>query len=300
MKKRFNNIKIGLMMIFAAALLCLSLVILLSSCNSKDDKYTNGAPVFAEISSDPSNDSSGNTDEPTESKTVYITIDDGPTRDNSEKILDVLDKYNIKATFFLQGHNITGNSLDFCKRAIETGHIIGCHSYSHDLSEIYSSPEKLVKEIEHFEKTLKKLFGEQAFSSMPKVFRFPGGSSQNGLLEGEQINEYINAVEELGYRIYDWNCLSADGELRKWDRENESEKDYNAYAVEFMKENFLSSLERAERFDEPIILLLHDKWTATDEGLTVDGLQFFEWMLKTLIDKGYSFDTVDKLPSYIN
>lgn len=232
-------------------------------------------------------------------KTVYITIDDGPTNSNTMKILDTLDKYDIKATFFLQGQNI---EKQVCKglteEIIKRGHLVGCHSYSHSLSDIYSSSETMTAEIKKYENALIKIFGDEKFEKMPKLFRFPGGSVQNGKISREQSKEYIAAIENMGYSIYDWNCLIADGEIRKWDKGSESEEEYNAYVSKFMRSKFEQSLAKAENSDEPIILLLHDKWTATDEGITVDGKQFWDWMIETLIEKGYVFDTLKDVPPY--
>lgn len=233
-------------------------------------------------------------------KTVYLTVDDGPTRDNTLKILDTLDRYAIKATFFLQGQNI---EKEACKGLTEEiykrGHLIGCHSYSHDISEIYSSPDKMISEIRHYEDAMRSVFGEEAFENMPKLFRFPGGSVQNGKISREESKEYISEIEDMGYRIYDWSFLIADGELRRWDKASETEEEYNAYVSEFMRSNFETSLAQAEKSGGPLILLVHDKWTATDNGITVDGKQFWDWMIELLIEKGYTFDTLDSIPSYL-
>lgn len=233
-------------------------------------------------------------------KTVYLTVDDGPTRDNTLKILDTLDKYDVKATFFLQGQNI---EKEVCKGLTEEiykrGHLIGCHSYSHNISEIYSSADKMTAEIKRYEDAMKSVFGEEAFEDMPKLFRFPGGSVQNGKISREESKEYITAIENMGYNIYDWSFLIADGELRRWDKESETEEEYNAYVSEFMRSNLETSLAQAEKSGDPLILLVHDKWTATDGGVTVDGKQFWDWMIETLIEKGYVFDTLDDIPSYL-
>ena len=69
-------------------------------------------------------------------KVVYLTFDDGPSA-NTEKVLDILKKENVKATFFVTGNNPKYNHL--MKRAKEEGHAIGLHTYTHDYSKVYSS-----------------------------------------------------------------------------------------------------------------------------------------------------------------
>ncbi len=63
-------------------------------------------------------------------KVVYITFDDGPTPDVTEQILDVLDKYSVKASFFCCGQNADANP-ELLKKIADEGHTIGYHSYSH-------------------------------------------------------------------------------------------------------------------------------------------------------------------------
>ncbi len=63
-------------------------------------------------------------------KVVYITFDDGPTPDVTEQILEVLDKYSVKASFFCCGQNADVNP-GLLKKIADEGHTIGYHSYSH-------------------------------------------------------------------------------------------------------------------------------------------------------------------------
>jgi peptidoglycan-N-acetylglucosamine deacetylase len=67
---------------------------------------------------------------PTKEKVLYLTFDDGPTSFITPWILDTLEKYNIKATFFCVGKEIKSNT-ELLKRIISDGHTIGNHTYSH-------------------------------------------------------------------------------------------------------------------------------------------------------------------------
>ena len=69
-------------------------------------------------------------DFPNIEKKIYLTFDDGPTPEITEWVLEELEKYNAKATFFCIGHNIEKHPEIF-KRVIENGHSIGNHTFNH-------------------------------------------------------------------------------------------------------------------------------------------------------------------------
>ena len=113
--------------------------------------------------------------EPVAAHEVYLTFDDGPSI-YTEEILDILDEYQVKATFF-----VVGKESDAAKEALRDivarGHTLGMHSYSHKYSELYASEEA-------FEADFLKLQGylEDVTGVKSKVYRFPGGSSNTCLL----------------------------------------------------------------------------------------------------------------------
>ena len=63
-------------------------------------------------------------------KAVYLTFDDGPIPEITPWVLDLLDKYNIKATFFLVGDNVRKHPEEF-KMILERGHKVGNHTFNH-------------------------------------------------------------------------------------------------------------------------------------------------------------------------
>ena len=63
-------------------------------------------------------------------KAVYLTFDDGPIPEITPWVLDLLDKYNIKATFFLVGDNVRKHPEEF-KMIVERGHKVGNHTFNH-------------------------------------------------------------------------------------------------------------------------------------------------------------------------
>lgn len=80
-----------------------------------------------------------------ENKIIYLTFDDGPSI-NTNKVLDVLNEYNVKATFFLIGNQIKGEE-NVVKRTQDEGHSIGLHTYTHDFKKIYSNNQAFIDEM---------------------------------------------------------------------------------------------------------------------------------------------------------
>ena len=78
-------------------------------------------------------------------KTAYLTFDDGPSNRTCE-VLDILDKANIKATFFIVGETITEKGKECLKQMVEDGHTIGLHTYSHNYKKLYSSVESFLED----------------------------------------------------------------------------------------------------------------------------------------------------------
>lgn len=141
-------------------------------------------------------------------KTVYLTIDDGPSR-LTEQYLDLFDKYNVKATFFVTGQNPEYYYL--IREAYNRGHTIGLHSMTHDYTQIYSSEDAYFKDLDQIGQVVKEQLGY-----VPCFIRFPGGSS-NTQAEGYSqglMPKLVNSVQARGYQYYDWSLASGDGEDR--------------------------------------------------------------------------------------
>lgn len=80
-------------------------------------------------------------------KVIYLTIDDGPTTLNTTWILDLLDKYGIKATFFCIGRNVEANPVLY-NEILKRGHSTGVHGYDHKRG-LYSDKKLFYADIEH-------------------------------------------------------------------------------------------------------------------------------------------------------
>lgn len=136
-------------------------------------------------------------------KVIYLTFDDGPSC-NTIEILDILKKYNIKATFFVvrrEGYN------SVYKRIIREGHTLGGHSSTHKYSEIYKSVDSYYNDLNDLNDYIYTITG---FSF--NLIRFPGGS--NNTISHRYCNNIMPDITarayDLGYIYYDWNVDSGD------------------------------------------------------------------------------------------
>lgn len=195
------------------------------------------------------------------SKIAYLTFDDGPSKVITPKILDILDKYDIKATFFVVGKMVDVNP-DILKRIYNEGHSIGNHSYSHKYSYVYRSIDNFFQEIELTENALKNVLGDNFETSL---IRLPGGS------HSEYKKKFVNAAVEKGYKVYDWNALNGDAE-----------------GINLDKDILINRLKSTVRGKKDLIILMHD----TDaKSTTAEALPA---ILDYLIGEGYIFKKLDQ------
>lgn len=130
-------------------------------------------------------------------KKVALTFDDGPV-ENTVQILGILDKYNVKASFFCVGKNIEKNPEIF-KSILQKGHFVGNHSYSHTRKMGFLSTAKIVEEIQKCDEVAMKIGGVKL-----KSFRPPFGV----------INPKTKkALEITGHKVIGWNVRSYDAVL---------------------------------------------------------------------------------------
>lgn len=136
-------------------------------------------------------------------KVVYLTFDDGPGP-YTARLLDILDKYNVKATFFVTGQKL--GYKDMIGEAHRRGHTIALHTYSHQYS-IYKSEETYFADLKKIEDICVAQTGVK-----PTIVRFPGGTS-NTISENYCKKIMTTLSKSLGYRGYlycDWNVSSGD------------------------------------------------------------------------------------------
>ena len=200
-------------------------------------------------------------------KIAYLTFDDGPSEHSTEKILDILNANDIKATFFTLGSSIERNprSEEILKRMAKEGHAIASHGYSHEYSILYPNRtvdvQAVLNDFEKNDKLLKDKLGKD-FST--RLIRLPGGhSSWNGTaaLDVE--------LEKRGIIQVDWNSLNGDAE-----------------GHDKPKEVLLRNLQDTVLDQDVVIVLMHD--TDSKQG-TVDYLQS---AIDYLRGEGFEFRTL--------
>lgn len=135
-------------------------------------------------------------------KTMYLTFDDGPSGENTERVLDVLKARGIRATFFLVGENVRKHP-EIAKRIAAEGHTIGIHCNVHDYETLYESADSYIQDFEVARRTIYEVTGVEA-----KLFRFPGGSVNH---YNEAVrDEIIREMTDRGYIYFDWNASLED------------------------------------------------------------------------------------------
>lgn len=138
-------------------------------------------------------------------KVAYLTFDDGPSK-NTAKILDILDRYNVKATFFVKYNS--GYESTY-KDIVKRGHTIALHSYTHDYAKIYRSTSAYYDDLYKLSDYVERVTGVES-----KILRFPGGSSNTisrSYCRGI-MSTLTKSVQNKGFRYYDWNVDSGDAD----------------------------------------------------------------------------------------
>lgn len=138
-------------------------------------------------------------------KIVYLTLDDGPSY-LTEQVLDILDQYGVKCTFF-----VTAQDPEYfyvIKEAYDRGHTIGLHSYTHDYPTIYTSVEGYFQDLDAIAQVVQEQIGY-----VPCFIRFPGGEAN--MVSADYcpgiMSQLVNEVNARGYQYYNWHVSSGDG-----------------------------------------------------------------------------------------
>ncbi|MEQ1552736.1 MAG: polysaccharide deacetylase family protein [Ferruginibacter sp.] len=131
----------------------------------------------------------------TTKKEIAITFDDGPAQNYTPQILEILNKENIKATFFCIGKNIMGNE-NILKQIDANGHLIGNHSYSHHFWFDMYSAKKMQSDLQMMDNEMEKVLDKK-----PKLFRPPYGVTNPNVKK---------AIVRGCYTLIGWSVRSMD------------------------------------------------------------------------------------------
>ena len=191
-------------------------------------------------------------------KILYLTFDDGPGP-YTQKILNTLAKYGVKATFFVT--NQFPGYVSMIKKEHEAGHVVAVHTYTHNYN-IYKSVDAYVKDFNKMNDVIAKYTGSRS-----RLFRFPGGSSNTisrNYAKGV-VKKIANKMTNDGYRYFDWDVSSGD-------------------AAGAGRSKIYSNVVNGVKSCSKCIILMHDIKSTTANEL--------DNILKTLTSKGYRFGTL--------
>lgn len=193
----------------------------------------------------------GNSEEPV----LYLTFDAGYENGCTEKILDTLKKYDVKAAFFLVGNYLQKNA-DLVRRMVDEGHIVGNHTMNHPDMSAITDKEAFQKELTGLEELFTQITGKE----LPKFYRPP---------QGIYSEENLKMAQEMGYKTVFWSLAYKD-----WDNNKQPTTEYA-----------LGKL--IPRSHNGAVILLHS--TSQTNAEVLDEL-LTQWKAK-----GYRFETIDKL-----
>ena len=198
---------------------------------------------------------------------IYLTFDDGPNNTYTPIILDVLKKYDVKATFFVTN----SGSDELIKREFDEGHVVALHTASHDYGKIYVSTEAFYEDLNSVAERVKRITGQAADLS-----RFPGGSSNTVSRKYHKgiMTELTKSVEAQGYNYVDWNVLSGDAETHK------------STTFEGKVEEEIRNVTGNLRTTTGNVVLMHDIKQTTANAI--------ESIVKYGIDHGFTFKVLDQ------
>ena len=188
-------------------------------------------------------------------KVIYLTFDAGYENGCTEKILDTLQKHNVKAAFFLVGNYLEQNA-DLVRRMVQEGHIVGNHTMHHpDMSKI-SDPAAFQKELTDLETLYKQITGQE----MAKFYRPP---------QGIYSEDNLKMAKELGYKTVFWSLAYVD---------------WNNDAQPTPEQAFSKLLPRTHN---GAVVLLH--------STSATNAQILDELLTKWKEMGYTFESVEKL-----
>jgi peptidoglycan/xylan/chitin deacetylase (PgdA/CDA1 family) len=194
---------------------------------------------------------------------VFLTFDDGPSPVNTRKILEILKKYDVKATFFVIG-KYAEQHPDIVKKLKQEGMCIAPHTYSHDYK-IYRSEDAYFDDYEACSKVIMKLTGRETIPYL----RLPGGSAVQ-VSNKDMLKKIKTKLNNNNIKYVDWNVSSADAAME-------------TVPTSLIKNNVISQC-RGKKF---VVILMHDSNTKTT---TVEALPE---VIEYLKSNGYAFKTFD-------
>ncbi|KQY94905.1 hypothetical protein ASD24_05055 [Paenibacillus sp. Root52] len=199
------------------------------------------------------------------SKIIYLTFDDGPTA-HTGQLLDILDQYHAKATFFMLGPHME-TYPKATKRIVADGHGLGLHGVTHVPGKFYKTPYTALKEMQQANVSLNKVAGVKT-----SLVRTPYGSKP--YMKAPYRNVML---AQGGFHMWDWNVDSED-----WKYKKDHQRVYNSV---------MKQIHTVQKSGTTPIVLMHDQ-EAT--------LKVLPKVLQTLKSEGYQFEVLNKSVQPVN
>lgn len=193
-------------------------------------------------------------------KLIALTFDDGPNPTHTNRILDILEKNNGKATFFVVGYNIEDN-IDTIKRAQSMGCEIGNHTDTHQIL-TKCDTATLREQVDAPNDMLKNLTGTEI-----KLFRAPGGA-------------FKGVKQNIGMPLIQWSIDTKDWKSKDAAHKNRTEEERNAELRRIADD----VVQNADKGD---IVLMHDIYNFTAD--------LCELIIPELTEKGFKLVTVSEM-----
>ncbi|MFT0800424.1 polysaccharide deacetylase family protein [Bacillus swezeyi] len=250
-----GKIVLGMLIVLGVTLLCISWNALGGS-KQESIKGTTAASEQLSVGKHSVEKKDNKKTSPETGKVVYLTFDDGPNPSASEKILNLLRQYNVKATFFMLKPNIEQHP-DIVRKMVENGHSVGSHGVTHQVAKIYKSPESFAAEMNDTIDTIKKTTNVNTH-----LIRSPYGSKP--YITGP----FQEVIKREHFNLWDWTVDSED-----WKSANTNGQFVNNVIQQV---NNLSGVE-------PLVILMHEKPTTAAH---------LEKLLKYFQENGYGMKAV--------
>lgn len=205
-----------------------------------------------------------------EKKQVFLTFDDGPSA-NTTKILEILKKEDVHATFFVLGESLVDEkNQEILKNTINSGNAIGNHTYTHQYGKLYPNKKvdvnAFMQELKQSNDKMGSILGDN-FDC--RVLRMPAGYMTRQYYKDRNLSELDEVFKNKNLTSIDWNVDSQDAIGKK-------------AKVNIIIENIIK--QSADK--NTIVILMHD---AKDKGITVEALPE---IIKYFKENNYEFKVI--------
>lgn len=203
-------------------------------------------------------------------KEIYLTFDDGPS-EYTNKVLNILNTYDVHATFFVLGDSLENkDSNEILKKTISHGNAIANHTYTHDYKKLYNGGNVDVNYfMEELEKTNNKIKEIVCEDFDTKVIRMPGGYMTREYYKDKNLEVFDRKLKENGIIEIDWTSENGDGVTKK----------------EGSDQMFNRVLEQTKE-QHKIVLLMHD---SKGKDTTIETLPR---IIEHFKNQGYEFKVI--------